>query len=99
MSTMDNQTARDIIEKNKKLLDLIQHKAAFAYFCAQNKNLALYDAFKKHCEIEDEFSESDFSESSRSSHYYLDKNNRKKRMLTPIKSDESESYEEKQPRY
>jgi hypothetical protein len=34
MNTMDNLTARDIIEKNKKLLELIQHKAAFAYFCA-----------------------------------------------------------------
>lgn len=34
LNTMDNLTARDIIEKNKKLLELIQHKAAFAYLCA-----------------------------------------------------------------
>ena len=99
MNTMDNLTARDIIEKNRKLLELIQHKAAFAYFCAENKNLALYNAFKKLCEMEDEFSESDFSESSRSSHYYFDKNNQKRKHLTPIKSDESESYQEKQPRF
>lgn len=42
--------------------------------------------------MEDEFSESDFSESSHSSHYYLDKNNLKRKHLTPIKSDESESF-------
>ena len=49
--------------------------------------------------MEDEFSESDFSESSQSSYYYIDKNNQKKKMLTPIKSDESESFKEKQPRF
>lgn len=68
-------TARDVIEKNKKLLELIQHKAAFAYFCAANKNLSLYNSFKKYCEQEDEFSESDFSESDHYSHYYFDRLN------------------------
>jgi hypothetical protein len=47
---MDHMTASEVIEKNKTLLELIQHKAAFAYFCAANKNLALYNAFKKYCE-------------------------------------------------
>ncbi len=37
-----------------------------AYFCALNKNLTLFGALKDFCMIEDEFSESDFSQSSES---------------------------------
>ena len=42
---------------------LIQHKAAIIYFCAINKNRTLYDALRNYCTDEDNFSESDFSNS------------------------------------
>lgn len=64
-----------------------------AYFCAFNKNLTLFSALKEFCTIEDEFSESDFSESSESqSNEWIDKKKSIKAPLSPIQSDESESY-------
>ena len=90
---MDESMALIAIENNKHLLILIQHKAALAYFCAYNKNLTLFSALRDYCMIEDEFSESDFSQSSESekSDWIISKKKLKPTM-SPIQSDESESF-------
>ena len=49
------------IQNNKNFLNLVQHRAAIAYFCALNKNLSLYNALKGYYSVEEDFSESDFS--------------------------------------
>ena len=36
-------------------------KAAFGYFCALNKNLSLYNAFKSFCLNENDTNESEFT--------------------------------------
>jgi hypothetical protein len=58
---MDDRMAKQAIENHKQFLDLVQHRAAIAYFCALNKNLSLYNALKDHFSVEEDFSESDFS--------------------------------------
>ena len=45
---MDEKMARQAIIKHKDFLELIQHRAAIAYFCAVNKNLSLFNALKEY---------------------------------------------------
>ena len=48
---MNRENADATLEDHKYLLLEVQNRAAIAYFAAANRNLELYNALRKYCEI------------------------------------------------
>jgi len=51
---MNKKMAEQTIEDHKYLLELVENKAALAYFAAANRNQALYTALRAYFNIFDE---------------------------------------------
>jgi len=48
MTPMNDRMAEQTIEDHKYLLELVENRAAIAYFAAANRNMSLFNALKNY---------------------------------------------------
>ena len=49
MTPMNDRIAAQTIDDHKYLLELVENKAAIAYFAVANRNQALFNALRNYC--------------------------------------------------
>lgn len=54
MTPMNDKIAEQTIEDHKYLLELVENRAAIAYFAVANRNQSLFNALKNFLKIEQE---------------------------------------------
>ena len=57
MTPMNDNIATQTIEDHKYLLELVENRAAIAYFACANRNLSLYFALRNYVKMEVELEE------------------------------------------
>ena len=78
MTPMNDRIASQTIEDHKYLLELVENRAAIAYFAVRNRNQSLFNALKNFLREELEAKEKWEKENEEGDDIQYEKNNKKK---------------------